>query len=352
MAAHYGAAARLFTGLFSLAYCIAILGAQVLAIGTVCNVILGIDVSTGILLGMAVVLLYSTLGGIWAVIQTDALQFILLALFIPLTLIIGVDQAGGTEALIARLPDSHLTVLGDYSVGLFASIFIAYLLGETLVPPYTQRALAAPDARHARIGYTLAGVFGFGFYFVSASIGLVALVLLPDTSPDRALPELIATTLPIGITGLVLAALLAVVMSTADSYLNSSAVVFVRDIYQSFINPDIDDRHRLRLERGITILIGAGAIGFALYATSIIDALLLSYALWAPTVLIPLLLALTLDCRCRRSACYSMLAGALSAIGWDLFGLAQSSGISGLIIGVIANLLVFAGCYRHYRQPL
>ncbi|MEH6651429.1 MAG: sodium:solute symporter family protein [Motiliproteus sp.] len=353
MAHHYGAPSRLFTGLFSLVYCIGILGAQALAIGTVFNAILGIDVSTGILIGMAVVVLYSTLGGMWAVIQTDVLQFLMLAIFIPITLVIGLQQAGGAEALIARLPDLHFSIMGDYSTGLFVSIFIAYLLGETLVPPYTQRALAAPDSRNAKIGYTVAGLFGFVFYFISATIGLVALVLFPDISPDRAMPELIRSALPIGLTGLVLAALLAVVMSTADSYLNSSAVVFVRDIYQSFIDPSVGDKQRLWIERGVTLVIGVGAVIFALYATSIIDALLLSYALWAPTVLIPFVLAVLLDLNCSRAALWAMLSGAAMTIiwKWGPFELEQLTGLTALIAGVLTNIAIFSVVYLGLRDP-
>ncbi|WP_421866996.1 sodium:solute symporter family protein [Motiliproteus sp.] len=354
MAHHYGAPSRLFTGLFSMIYCIGILGAQALAIGTVFNAILGVEVSTGILLGMAVVLLYSTLGGMWAVIQTDVLQFLMLALFVPLTLLIGVQQVGGAEALIERLPEAHFSIMGDYSVGLFVSLFIAYLLGETLVPPYTQRALAAPDARNAKWGYSLAGGFGFLFYFCTATIGLVALVLFPDISPDRALPELVRTALPVGITGLVLAALLAVVMSTADSYLNSSAVVFVRDIYQSFIDPDVDERKRLWIERGVNLGIGIGAVLFALYATSIIDALLLSYALWAPTVLIPFVAAVVWDLNCKRAALAAMLAGALVTIVWKWgpVDLQALTGLTALIAGVLTNIVVFVGVYRLARVPI
>tara|TARA_R110002167_G_scaffold23131_2_gene82431 strand:- start:19946 stop:21349 length:1404 start_codon:yes stop_codon:yes gene_type:complete len=353
MAHHYGAPARLFSGLFSMIYCIGILGAQALAIGTVFNAIIGIEVSTGIVLGMLVVLLYSTLGGMWAVIQTDVLQFLMLALFVPITLLIGVQQVGGAEALIAKLPELHFSMMGDYNLSLFVSIFVAYLLGETLVPPYTQRALAAPDARNAKIGYTLAGVFGFLFYFISSTIGLVALVLYPDISPDQALPELIRNALPVGITGLVLATLLAVVMSTADSYLNSSAVVFVRDIYQCFIDPDVCDRTRLWLERGVTLVIGFGAILFALYATSIIDALLLSYALWAPTVLIPFVLGVLFELNCSRAALSAMLAGTVVTLFWKWgpLELEASTQLSALIAGVIANLLVFITVYRLFRRP-
>ena len=104
MAHHYGRSARLLTGIFSLIFCVGILGAQALAIGTVFNAILGIEISTGILIGMAVVLVYSTAGGMWAVIQTDVVQFVMLAVFLPITMIVGLDKIGGPDALIAALP--------------------------------------------------------------------------------------------------------------------------------------------------------------------------------------------------------------------------------------------------------
>ncbi|SDL96274.1 solute:Na+ symporter, SSS family [Modicisalibacter muralis] len=351
MAHHFGVSARLFTGIFSLVFCVGILGAQALAVGTVFHTILGIEVATGILIGMAVVLLYSTVGGMWAVIQTDVVQFLMLAVFLPLTMLIGIHELGGPAALVERLPEAHLSLMGDYSIGMFVSIFVAFLLGETLVPPYTQRALSAPDSRHARIGYSVAGGFGFLFYFVSATIGLIALVLYPNISPDQAMPALIRDILPVGITGLVLASLLAVVMSTADSYLNSAAVIFVSDIYKPFIEPGVGERKRLWIERIVNLLIGIGAVIFALYATSIVDALLLSYALWAPTILLPFVFAVLFDLRCSRSAIAAMLAGALVTIFWKWgpFDLQAATGLTALIAGVITNVAVFTLVYRCFR---
>ncbi|WNL38097.1 sodium:solute symporter family protein [Halomonas sp. PAMB 3264] len=353
MAYHFGASARLFTGIFSLIFCVGILGAQALAVGTVFHMILGIEVSTGILIGMAVVLIYSTLGGMWAVIQTDVVQFLMLAIFLPLTMLIGVHDLGGPAALVERLPEAHFSLMGDYSIGMFISIFVAFLLGETLVPPYTQRALSAPDSRHAKIGYSLAGGFGFLFYFVSATIGLVALVLYPNISPDQAMPALIRDALPVGLTGLVLASLLAVVMSTADSYLNSAAVIFVSDIYKPFIEPEVSEKRRLWIERLVNLVIGVGAVIFALYATSIVDALLLSYSLWAPTILLPFVFAVLLNLRCARSAIAAMLGGALITTLWkwgplDMQGM---TGLTALIAGVISNVVVFTLVYRFFRQP-
>lgn len=349
---HYGSAARLFTGVFSILFCVGILGTQALAIGTVFNILLGVDVVNGILIGMFVVLIYSTLGGMWAVIQTDVIQFIMLALFLPITMYIGVDLVGGPEAMVAKLPEFHFSVIGTYSWGAFLSIFIAFLLGETLVPPYTQRALAAPDSRNAKIGYSLSGVFGILFGFVSSTIGCVAFILYPDITPDQALPMLIKTALPVGLTGLVLASLLAVVMSTADSYLNSAAVVFVKDIYLRFIDPKCSEQKKLWMERSVNLVIGIAAIIFALSATNIIDGLLISYALWAPTILIPFIAGVLFDIKCNKSAIIAIAVGATvtSLWKWGPWQLQSETGISALIAGVTANIVTLALVYKLSRN--
>lgn len=82
----------------------------------------------------------------------------------------------------------------------------------------------------SRRGYLVAGIFSLGFFFVTATIGLLAMVLFTDIAADQALPTVVANLLPVGVTGLVLA----VIMSTADSYLNSTAVVLVKDAYVPF----------------------------------------------------------------------------------------------------------------------
>lgn len=159
-----------------------------------------------------------------------------------------VQVIGAAESDQAAAGNGHLTFSGDYGVATFLGLFVAFLLGETLVPPYAQRTFSTPDSKHARRGFALTGVFAFLFYFVAATIGLVALALYPGIAPDQALPVLVMRLVPVGLVGLVIAALLAVVMSTASSYLNSTAVVFVKDIYQPFIKPDVSPKQKLWLD--------------------------------------------------------------------------------------------------------
>lgn len=340
MERHYGRPARLLTGVLSLALCAGILGAQALAVGTVVNATIGLPTTASIIVGMGIVVLYSTFGGAWAVIQTDMLQFVFLGVLLPLALVIGLVQVGGPAALVEAVPAGHLTALGDYSLPAFLSIFLAFLLGETLVPPYTQRTFSTPDSANARKGFALAGVFAFGFFFVTASLGLVALARFPGIDPDQALPTIVMQLLPIGLTGLLVAALLAVVMSTASSYLNSIAVVFVKDIYLPFVNPSVSHSRRLWLERALSLVVGVAATLFAVSVPSIVDALLYSYALWAPTVIIPLLAAVLLGTRSAPAALSAIVCGgtvtALWTWVWD-----EPYGVTGLAAGVVTNLVVF-----------
>lgn len=349
MAEHYGSMARLLTGLISIVFCAAILGAQALAIGTIASIALGISVTTGILVGMGFVLVYSTVGGMWAVVQTDILQFLMLGVFLPVTLIIGITHVGGPAELVSQIPSGHFSVFGNYTLLGFLTVFLSFGLGEALVPPYAQRAYSSPDAANARKGYTSAGLFGLLFYFVTASLGLVALVLFPDIQSDAALPTLVKNILPIGLTGLVLAALLAVVMSTADSYLNSTAVVFVKDLYLPFVDSNISERGRLWMERGVTLIVGVAAIVFALYVPSIVDALLYSYALWAPTIIIPLVLAVVWGFRGRAAAVGALLAGLTVTAIWTWI-LGEPFGVTGLIAGLVANVSAFFAAYLIFNR--
>ncbi|MDV3125048.1 sodium:solute symporter family protein [Mycobacterium sp. 21AC1] len=356
---HYGKPARIVTGVLSLALCSGILGAQALAIGTVVNATLDVPTGPAVIIGMGIVVLYSSFGGAWAVIQTDMLQFVFLGVFLPVALLIGLHAVGGPVALFDQVPVNHLTLLGDYTPLKFLTLFVALLLGETLVPPYAQRTFSTPDSRHAKIGYTMAGFFSFFFYFVSASIGLIALVLYPDIKTDEALPTVVMRLMPVGILGLVIAALLAVVMSTASSYLNSTAVVLTKDIYQPTQSAPIPPKRRLAIERTASVVVGAAATIFALSVPSIVDALLYSYALWAPTIIVPLFGAVLFGIRSAPAALSAIAAGALVTGVWQ-WGLDAPFGLDdGLIPGVLANLVVYtvvaaatANRYPRRRQPI
>lgn len=344
MQVHYGNKAKLITGILSVGLCTGILGGQALAIGTMLNVILEIPPLVGILIGMGSVILYTSFGGVMAVIQTDVLQFVLLGVILPLTLIIGINAVGGAEVLIANVPDLHFTFLGEWGIATFIGLFITFLLGEALIPPYTQRVFTSKDPESASKGYIISGFFSFGFYFVTATLGLIAFVLYPDIRTDTALPAIVKQLLPVGITGLAVAALLAVIMSTASSFLNSTTVSFMRDVFPFINKKTITDKKELFIGRVLTAVIGVIAVIFALNVPSIISALEYSYYLWAPTIVFPLVIGILLKIKNPTAGIVSIIVGAITTIIWT-FVLNEPFSMSGVAPGFVANIIAY--CITH-----
>lgn len=340
---HYGRMAKYITGILSVGLCVGILGAQAVAIGAIFNVTLGISTITGIIIGMGLVVLYSTFGGLWAVIQTDALQFVVLGVIIPASVFIGLYHIGGPSELVAQVPDTYFTFLGDWKLGAFISLFITFLLGEALVPPYAQRAFSSKDAKHSQKGYVATGIYLILFTFVVSTLGLITYILYPNIEPDQALPTMLTTLLPTGLIGLAIAALLAIIMSTASSYLNATTVSFIQDVYTPLMQRSgkpIKDKTTLLLGKIVTFVTGVASVVFALSIPNIIDALTAAYTLWAPTIVFPLVIAVLLKINNKYAGVGGIVAGGVVTIIWS-FILGDPFGLTGLVPGLLANIIVF-----------
>ncbi len=336
----YGKIAKLVSGCFAVLLCAGIVGAQVGAIGYIFKLFLGIPHSWGILFGFGIVVLYATIGGMKAVVLTDLLQFVILSVGIPLTLILGLYKAGGLEVVQAAVPAGHLSFLDGKTPLAFASLFLTFVLGETLVPPYVQRLLIGKSAAHTARGTLLSGLFSIPFFAVTGGIGLVALTLQPGLDPNMALPYVIQQVLPLGLKGMVVAGIIAVVMSSADSFLNGAAVAFTNDVVGPLRRRPLSDRQALFLAKITTLLVGVLAIVFAIKIKSILDLLIYAYHFWAPVIVIPLAAAF-FGIKARARVFLSGCIVGLTAVAlWNTL-LNSPGGVDGLIIGVLGNGAVF-----------
>jgi len=338
MGHHYGKGAKVVTGIFSVILCSGILGAQVGAMGYIFNIFLGLDQMYGIIIGLGIVIAYSTIGGMRAIVYTDILQFIVLMVGLPLVLIFGVVKAGGVGAVIQAVPVDHLTFLGPYTLLAFLSLFFTFVIGEALVPPYVQRLFIAKDVNEVRKGTMLSGLFSIPFLFVTGSIGLVALILFPEIDANLAMPTMIKEVLPIGLMGIVVAGVISIIMSSADSFLNGASVAAVHDVIKPLMNTD--DEKNFRLVKIINILVGILAIVFAIKIKSILDILIYSYNFWAPIIVVPLVVAILGGKVTKTQFYWGMTGGIIGVVGWN-FVLDAPFGIDGLIIGVIGNAFLF-----------
>jgi len=337
----YGKLGRVVTGFFSVFLCAGIVGAQVGAMGLIFNVFLGIEPLWGILIGCGIVIAYSTIGGMRAVVLTDIIQFCVLAIGLPAALIFGIVKLGGFSAIRAAVPAGHFSVPPEaMTVGAFLSLFLTFLLGETLVPPYVQRLFIGKDAAHTARGTMLSGIFSIPFFAITGAIGLVALVLDPKLDPNLAMPYVIRTVLPAGVRGVVIAGVISIVMSSADSFLNGAATGCINDIVKPLRKNPLSERQELLLAKLTNCFVGVLAVIFAIKIRSILDILIYAYNFWAPVILVPLA-AVLLGVRVTKAGFLTgTIAGAAGVLIWN--GLLMSPmGVNGLVIGVLCNLIAF-----------
>lgn len=344
----YGETAQYITGIFSFLCCAGVVGAQMESIGLVFHSLLGVSSKAGTLIGCFVVLIYTTFGGLGSVIFADLLQFALLAVGMPLLLMLSIAKGGGVEALASQLPSELFSPLNNLTLPAFLSLFFSMMCGEALAPPYMQRLLIGKSPRSTARGTILSGLFSLPFFLVTASVGLAARALNVTDTAASAMPDLILAILPIGVRGILMAAMVSIILSAADGFLNGATVSLVCDTILPH-HSHLSDHAQLRLLRGVNLATGIAAVMVSFCVPDVFSILLLAYSFWSPVILIPLSAALLGVRSNNRTFLCSALAGFATCLMWNVF-LSKPFGIDGSIVGTLANLAVFTLCrMRHPR---
>lgn len=337
---HYGQPARILTGIISVIVCAAILGLQILALGLIAHTFIGVSTGWASAILALIVIVYSTAGGLWADVRADVIHFAVLSVFIPIAILVAIHSAGSPAKIAAAVPTDHLTFLGGASVWHYLSLLLGFLFGETLVQPYAQRAFAGATTKVVRKSFIYAGLFGIVFLFATTSGGVIARAMFPGIRSDQAIPVLVARLLPAGLTGLVVAGFIAVIMSSASSFLNSTTVVVVRDLWTRGARREIEDRSRLRVQRLVNLVVGIAALVISLSLPTLFDILIVYYSTWAPSVIAPLLLGVLFGFRHRVAGIAAMVVGLAAMAIWTWL-LHEPFGVLGLAVGLAANVITF-----------
>lgn len=335
----YGCGARILTGLFSFLSCTGVVAAQMEAMGLTFRTLLGVSETAGILIGFGIVMVYTTFGGMQSVIAADMVQFALLAVGMPLLLWGGLRQAGGLHTVLAALPSAYFDPLNGTTAAGFCSLCVTLAVGEALAPPYTQRLLLGRTPAVTARATVLSGLFSVPFFVVTGLVGLTAYVLDPAADAATAMPRMILTALPVGLRGLVMAAMVSIILSAADGFLNGAAIGLVCDAVLP-VQPQTPPALQLRLLRYVNLLTGAAAVAMAFWLPGIFRILRIAYSFWCPVMLPPLAAAFR-GVRVRRRVFYAaVLTGAAVALVWEL-ALGRPLAIDGSVMGLLANTVIF-----------
>lgn len=228
----------------------------------------GITIFVSIVLAAVLSGLYTIIGGLRAVAITGAIQTVILIFGAILITAIGLHAVGGWEGITSSVEPVKLTVLrahGDSSGLPWYSILLGYpVIGlwywcadQTIV----QRVLGAKDENHARMGPIFAGFIKILPIFIFVLPGLICGALITqgklpagiNESGDNTYSFMIVHLVPVGLKGLLAAALLAALMSTVSGALNSIATIFSYDIYKRW-RPDTSDRSLVKVGRIVTFV--------------------------------------------------------------------------------------------------
>lgn len=328
-------------------------GGQIIAGGKLLQVTLDMNLTFAVVLSGAVVLAYTALGGLKAVIFTDVFQmFVLMIGILCIAVPFGLWKVGGWDAIVSTFSASPQTAgLLDWTavgwkqmLGWFFAIFPIWFISIAAM----QRIIAARDEKTARRAFLLTGVpiewplFAVG----STLIGLIARMLFPNLAdPELATPTVIMELLPVGLAGIVIAAYIAAVMSSADSCLIGSVAIFTNDLYRKHLRPGASESSLLRVARISTLVLGALAIGIAYLVPNVLALILYAYTFGAAGIFFPMLGLLFWRRTTASGAFWSMLSGGGLALAWTIagepFGFAASYAgwVVGLPVLVIVSLM-------------
>ena len=262
----YGPEARWYLALISIVgYVLTKISVTIAAGGIVFEALMGLDFWTGALIVVVATGLYTILGGLRAVLYTDLLQmFVLIGGAVAVTFI-GLAELGGWQALRSSVDSGYFSLwkpMSDPNFPWTGILFGAPILGvwywctdQFIV----QRVLAAANEDQARRGTIFGGFLKQLPLFLFVIPGIIAYALsqsgrLQLSEPDQALPALIGTLLPVGLRGLVVAGLLAALMSSLSSVFNSCSTLITWDIYRQ-LRPQAPESRLVRVGQVATALL-------------------------------------------------------------------------------------------------
>lgn len=307
-------------------------GIKLFAIGTFISVSLGFDMKWSMVGAGGIMLLYTFMGGLWAVAVTDFIQFIVLTAAVIIILPLSFYRAGGFLEVFENLPEGFMRLTSpEYGWGYVLYLVVMYTLAWSSVNwSLIQRYYCVPTERDAvKVGLSVVVLYVIGppLMFLPAIVGTQLIPGLADAGTIY--PELCRMLLPAGMLGLMISAMFAATMSMLSSDYNVCANVLTHDIYRRHVRPDASQRELVLVGRLMTLMIGVLAIGAALLmaklgkAEDLFTMMVTLFSVATAPVAVPMILGLLSPKLTGRSAFWGFLCGLF--VGILLFILSLSS---------------------------
>ena len=369
----YGPAAGGLAALLGVLALVLFLAAQLYAMGRLLAELTGLAPTVALVLSAITVVLYTWRGGNWAVHWSDSLQLVWIYAGILIATAAGLRAVGGLGELSPPPPAAGFEALGatwfhpltrrsvsGWDPLALGNTVVAWIIMSTTwhfaMQSTAQRVLAARDPGVARRACLLAAAAIVPLAILVGLSGMTARVLDPALAPTRgaeqvaALPALISGVVSPLFGGVVLAALVAVIMSTCDSALLGASTVVVRDLLPR-VRPTVrDDLAAIRLTRHLVLGIGVLALAGALVAPGLVRMLELVAAIYGVALFGPLIVGLFWRGVTQAGAVAAMVSSGAVGVGWRGLGLEAATGIHMLNLCLPVSLFALVLISLHSRS--
>ena len=340
MGARYSKAASIIAALCVMLAYVGVLATQLKAAADIIVLLCassGIEISHGLALTIctALIAIITVGGGLVSVAYSDAISALLMigGFFLAIPFLIGVANSQG-----ATLPPEKMTITGGMSGWELLGYFLpslALMLGDQNMLQRFASAKNSDEAKKSNIGMFI------GEILVIISIVLVvtqAAKLYPTLDvPSNVIFQVAVDYLPLAFGALVMCACMAFIVTTADSYLLSSATNLTNDIYVKYIRKDATDKQKMLVLRGTIIVFSFIAVALTLYFPTVLSLQMTAYTMYGAAITPAILFALFSKKVTPAGGMAGILVGGLVTIIWTLMG--TPYGIQCAIVAVPASVI-------------
>ena len=286
---------------------------------------MGISVKWAIVACGAVTIFYTWMGGLWALVVTDYVQFLMKSLAMLLLLPLAIWKAGGLTHAFANAPPAFFHPINGpynwiYLVGFAVLIAMSYNGSWALAQKY----YSVRDTRDASKAAYLSAALNFIGAPIMILPSMIGRQLLPDLIAQHRTADayvlLILKVLPAGMVGVIIAALLSATMATVSADFNSIAGVLTQDVYHRLLRPEADARQLVRIGRLITMVVGGLSLACSLWIAfsgqqSLLELMVTVAGVFLAPSYLPLLAALVSRQLTSKGALLGYILGITCGIG-------------------------------------
>ncbi len=340
----YGKTAATIAAIGSISSNIGWTGALLVAFGFVFESLTGVPLEIGIMGGALVVFVYTVAGGMWAVALTDFVQMVVIAVGLILLLVVVLIDVGGWDNIGPHLPeDTFRMVPLEHTAAIWTDYVRAWLifgLADVSAQTLMQRAFSAKNEQVAQNSFYIASFSYLSFGMIPVTLGIIASVTMPGlVDPETVVPEMAIAHLHPVFIAVFVGALLAAIMSSADSALLAAASVLSTNILPLF-KSNASDRLRLVSTRVAIPVFGIIAVYIALEVQVVYDLILDANSVILVSVTIPFIVGVWWQRANRTGALASMAMGFVTWLVTIVTAPELAGDLLGLMAGLVTMLLV------------